>query len=87
MNFLLVQTEKTRRAFPPGLPVRTAFEPDWCQLLKYRYFHAPYVAEFTLSPDEPLTYNDRIRALMPDSPGAPRLTEYHVRSSSGSVFF
>lgn len=35
---------------------------------------APYVVEFTESPDEPLTWTDRIRALTPASPGAPSST-------------
>jgi hypothetical protein len=39
-------------------------------LLKYRYFQAPYVVEFTLSPDEPLMYAERTRTRHPDSPGA-----------------
>jgi len=30
-------------------------------LEKYRYFEEPYVVAFTVSPDVPLTYTDRIR--------------------------
>lgn len=64
------RNDESPEDIPSGLR-RTGRSPR--QLLKYRYFQDPYVVEFTVSPDEPLTYTDRIRARMPDSPGASRV--------------
>jgi len=55
-------------------------------LEKYRYFQGPYVVAFTLSPDDPLTYTDRIRALIPDCPGAPRRTADFPAVPSGKYW-
>ena len=54
------QAPAGRRRSPPG--GETA-EAAW--LVKYRYFQAPYVVAFTLSPADPLTYTASLAYHLP----------------------